>query len=317
MSQSYVSGYVTRNNESVFPIVSPDNKGVKPSGWVNKNKQWLDENLRENGAVLLRGFDIHSLSEFNKFSLNYKGNLLSYDNASTPRTRLGGNIYTSTEYPKDVVIPQHNEKSYTNQWPNTLMFFSITVAEEGGYTPLADSGRILARLNRDILSRMEEYGILYVRNYHENLDLSWQEVFQTEIKEDVESYCLNNEIDFEWINSGEQLRTKQKSKFTLVHPETNEQVWFNQSNLFHISALGKAGGELRTQLGLDNVPRNCYFGNGEEIPNEFMEKINEAIHAETFSFPWKKGDILLVDNIRMTHGRTTFSGQRKVAVAMA
>ena len=50
-----------------------------------------------------------------------------------------------------------------------------------------------------------------------------------------------------------------------IHPVTGEKGWFNQANLFHVSALGEDGKMLIDQLGVNNLPRNAYFGDGSEI----------------------------------------------------
>jgi alpha-ketoglutarate-dependent taurine dioxygenase len=34
-------------------------------------------------------------------------------------------------------------------------------------------------------------------------------------------------------------------------------------------------------------------------------------------FPWQKGDIISLDNMRTAHARMPFKGERRIAVAMA
>lgn len=157
---------------------------------------------------------------------------------------------------------------------------------------------------------------MYIRNFKTGIDLPWQEVFQTDDKEKVADYCGKNNIEYQWL-SDEHLRTKQIAQATLTHPKTKEKVWFNQANLFHVSALSK---EMKQQLlsysSIEDLPRNAFLGNGEEISEEMLAEINHVIESEVIKFPWQKFDLLLVDNILMTHGRNSYEGERKAAVAM-
>lgn len=288
--------------------------------FIADNNELINKELLKSGGILLRGFSIRSISEFNKLSNIVSPNLLDYVNRSTPRTNIGGKIYTATEYPPEKSIPFHNENAYTLSWPNKILFFCAIAAKVGGETPIADSREVFKKINQDIVNKFNEKKVLYVRNYTTGIDLSWQEVFQTEDKNEVEKYCRENSISFEWHhpnNSNVKLVTKQICQATLVHPVTGETVWFNQAHLFNAFALGEKERELLiSAVGKDALPRNTYYGDGSEIEPEVFVQINEAYEQERIEFTWHKGDVMILDNILMAHARNPFSGDRKIVVAM-
>lgn len=290
-----------------------------PINWVITNKQMLDELLLEHGGVLLRNFKISSVSEFNKFSNALSSNLLDYIFRSSPRTKLGNKIYTSTEYPADRTIPLHNENSYTNAWPNKIMFFcAIAPTISGGETPIADSRKVLQCIDSKIIAKFEQLGVQYVRNYIPGIDLSWQEVFQTDDKQQVEEYCKNNSIEFAWDSGVSELATKQTLQATLEHPVTKQKSWFNQAHLFHRSAISQEQQEtMLNALGINMLPRNTYYGDGSEIEEDVLQNIRAAYAKCETAFAWQTGDILVLDNILMAHGRRPYQGDRKIVVSMA
>lgn len=292
---------------------------LNPFDWIKENKGHLDNYLVKYGGILLRNFGIYSVSGFNKVVQLISPNLLDYVYRSTPRTKLGGKIYTATEYPADKSIPMHNENSYSKLWPEKIFFFSVIVASEGGETPIADSRRVYKRIDNSIREKFEQKGILYVRNYTaEGIDLSWQEVFQTDQKEIVNKYCQDHDIKFQWNQAGPELTTKQVCQASILHPISREPVWFNQAHLFHISALEKSDlNTLIKELGENNLPRNTFYGDGQPIEAELLDHIREAYDQEKIKFKWNKGDIMILDNILTAHAREPFKGERKVAVAMA
>ena len=67
----------------------------------------------------------------------------------------------------------------------------------------------------------------------------------------------------------------------------------------------------------ENLSTNTYYGDGSPIEPEAIDELRRAYQAESRSFPWQVGDVLLIDNMLASHGRQPYSGPRKVAVVMA
>ena len=271
------------------------------------------------GGVLLRGFDALGAAGLERFAASFGEPLLAYEFGSTPRSKIEKGVYSSTEYPADQWIDQHNEQSYTLKWPASIFFYCDIAAESGGATPVADSREVYLRLDPALRRKFAEKQIMYVRNYGNGLDLPWQRVFGTEDRSEVERYCRANQIGFEWLDAaGELLRTRQVCQSELRHPVTGETVWFNQAHLFHVSNLPESVREaLLEVVDEDDLPRNTCFGDGTPIDTAVLDEIRSVYRETMLSFEWRAHDLMMLDNVLMSHGRAPFSGKRRVLVAMA
>jgi hypothetical protein len=67
----------------------------------------------------------------------------------------------------------------------------------------------------------------------------------------------------------------------------------------------------------DELPRNAFYGDGSAIESADLQEIRDIYGAASVSFPWRKGDILMLDNFLASHGRQSFHGPRKILVSMA
>lgn len=305
-------------DDGITPMVyTPEVADIDVLSWLKANIKEVREHLNKSGCVLLRGMGIDERDKFLEVSNLLSGNdLLNYENRSTPRSHVGDKIYTSTEYPKEFTIPLHNENAYTNSWPGYVYFYADICAERGGETPIADSRLIFNDIPQQIVDAFEAHGVRYVRNFG-GFDLPWQEVFNTDDRKEVEAFCNDNDIQFEWFDDG-RLRTSQVCQATHVHPLTGEKVWFNQAHLFHVSALEENTREaMLSSHAIDELPRNAFFGDGSEIPTEMLDTIREIYQRHLKAFLWQKGDLMIVDNVLCAHGRQPFEGQRRVLVGMS
>ncbi|EJM06833.1 putative taurine catabolism dioxygenase [Pseudomonas sp. GM102] len=279
----------------------------------------VEDQLHEAGALLLRGFDVLGEHAFQDLVRGFGHELLNYEFGSTPRKAIEQGVYTSTEYPAHQTIPLHNEQSYTLQWPLKIWFHCVQPSVEGGETPIADSRRIFQQLDPALRQRFSDKRLMYVRNYGNGLDLSWEQAFNTEDPAVAEAYCRANRIAFEWKDDGE-LRTRQICQAVARHPKTQAWVWFNQAHLFHVSNLAPAIRESLMAVVDDDpldLPRNVYYGDGTELEESVLEEIRGVLAENSVYFPWEKGDVLMLDNMLVAHGRASFKGPRQVIVAMA
>ncbi len=297
-----------------LPLVHEAQPGHGLVEFSRERKAALREELLEHGALLFRGFHVPGEEGFAAFAREVF-EPLPYLYRSTPRTEVGKGVYTATEYPKQLTIPQHCENAYARQWPLKLAFFCAVAAPTGGATPLADNRRTTALIPEAVRARFEERGVMYVRNYGSGVDLPWQVVFQTKEKREVEHFCDAQAIQYEWLPK-DRLRTRQVCQALAQHPATGERVWFNQAHLFHVSALDPASQKaMLSVFKKEELPRNAYFGDGGEIPGEDLASIRAA-YGELHEFPWRQGDVLLVDNMLVSHGRRPFDGPRRILVTM-
>jgi len=304
--------------DSLPLVIRPAISEVRLADWARNNTKFVDTHLLKHGALLFRGFAMHSIPMFEEFAdATSNGGLLDYKYGSTPRKRIKGGIYSSTEYPANQTIPFHNEMSYTTTWPKKIWFCCLKAAQQGGATPIAYSPRVWERISRAVRDKFEKHGVMYVRNYGTGMDLSCMEVFGTTDRAEIDQFCRDAGIETEW-DADHRLTTLQKCQATAVHPISGQRVWFNQAHLFHISSLGTTmAEELLHELGEKKLPRNAYYGDGSTIDSEALAVVREAYRQEAVTFPWQEGDVLMLDNMLVAHAREPFEGERRIAVAMA
>jgi len=306
----------TSSSDRPLPLIIESlSEAVELVQWAGDHRDEIRKKLLRHGGILFRGFRVSEVDTFHSFIVAVSGRPLGYVERSSPRHEVEGHIYTSTDYPADQNIFLHNEQSYNNNWPLRIFFHCVVPPAARGGTPLADCRKIYRRLPAEIRQKLEDRGYAYVRNFGSGFGLSWREAFQTDDRSTVEEYCRRNDIDFTW-RFGEVLTTRQIRPVSARHPESGEWTWFNHLTFFNVSTLEPALAKALLSMGIDRLPNNTYYGDGEEIEPEVLEELRTAYRAETVVVPWQKGDILMLDNMLTAHGRESFTPPREIVVGM-
>lgn len=296
-------------------VVEPTQEDVDLIAWAAAKRGLLDERLRDAGAVLFRGFALASAEELERLATTVCSNLFT-EYGDLPRDEVSGRIYEATPYPADQRILYHNESSHMDRWPLKQLFFCALPSEEGGETPIADAREVYKRLDPALRSRFAERGLMYVRNFTPEIDVSWQEFFHTDDRAAVEEQCVRGGLSVEWKADG-GLRTRRRCRAVAKHPLTGEDLFFNQIQAHHVGCLEPAvRASLLELFAPEDLPRHVYFGDGSPIPDAVMSELVALYDELSIQFPWRKRDLLMVDNMLMAHARNTFKGKRKIIVAM-
>jgi hypothetical protein len=118
---------------------------------------------------------------------------------------------------------------------------------------------------------------------------------------------------------------------------SGEKAWFNHAQVFHLSAsvfeyrhIHERQKRLKTlfykifsalivpikkvSAKPDAQSMNMFFGDGSEIPDSYIQHIEEVIWNNLSIFQWRKGDVLAIDNFSTSHGRLPYEGEREILV---
>lgn len=315
--------------------------------YIQENKKELDEKFYRHGAILFRGFDLDTPSDFEAVALNVDNRLKNDYYGTSPRNIVKNTkyIFTASELPGHYPIPQHCEMSYVEQPPISLFFYCHIEPDYGGETPICDFRKVYTDLDPKIREEFDKKGVLTVRNYSSLENASrfnlfelkkWNEIFNTTERTEVERQCNDQHIDFKWMPNG-NLRLTHSTPASKRNPVTNEPAWFNHLQVFHPYAAkveydfihqhqqrGKTffwknflnlmvKFKQATTKPIDQS-MNLLFGDGTEIPNSYVQHVEEIIWKHMVIFPWKKNDVIAIDNFSVSHGRLPFEGKREILV---
>jgi alpha-ketoglutarate-dependent taurine dioxygenase len=300
--------------------------------YLKEQREPLKKKLLSFGGILFRGFPVEGADGFNAVidSLSL-GKPLNYVGGDTPRDKVKGKIYTSTEAPPSLKIPLHNEMSFIKNYPRHIYFYCETPSPMGGETIIADARSVYRAMDGKIKERFAQQGLRYISNFYRQdkvLDLvnrfqrahkTWMDAFETENKEDVEHLCASNEFGFKW-NKKDWLQIIYETPAVIAHPETGERVWFNQAHLYdynpRLLGFWNWVGTKLIYMRKDTIMHEIFYGDGKSLPRKELYHVMDTLDQETIKFPWRKGDVMVLDNVLAMHGRAPYKGKRRILAAL-
>jgi hypothetical protein len=284
-------------------------------GAIKKHKSWLEQQLKLSGAVLLRGFGVHTAEDFNAVVEAFDYPELPYIGGAAPRYKVVGRIYTTNDSPPDQTVTFHHEMAQVPEYPGKLFFFCETEAAEGGETPITLSHVVYERMLKEwpeFVAQLQDKGLLYTRNLADGDDLTsaigrgWQSTFLTEDRVEAEKRAAKLGAQLEWLADGGVKMITGPMPAIKEDELRQRPVWFNSM----VSAY-TAWKDSR-----NDPEKACSFGDGTPLPRNAVLACLQILHQEKAAVPWRHGDILLVDNTAVQHSRNTFVPPRRVLASL-
>lgn len=289
--------------------------GSLPEHLVTAGKD-TDDQLSTSGAILFRGFDVADPAAFDAAVQAYGAPGFTYAESlsNAVRVNVTERVFTANEAPPDTSIYLHHEMAQTPLYPSKLFFFCEVAAEEGGATPLCRSDVLLERLRESdgsFVERLESQGVRYTNIMPASDDTgsgqgrSWRSTLGAANREEAEARLARLGYDWQWQDD-DSLRATTPVLDAVRKLPDDRTVFFNQ-----LIAAFRGWSDSR-----NDPSRAISFGDGEPITMADMAEAIRLSDELTFDMPWQPGDVVLVDNFLVMHGRRPFSGKRRVLASL-
>jgi len=306
--------------------------GVSEEDSIGSQREEILKQLEVGGAIWFRGFELMKSKEgFQRF---YE--LLQLSPCQDPLASVGARavvdkkaaMYEAVNKPSRAkfFVGMHNESTFKRT--NRLgAFVCFKRAEKGGEFLLADGRAVLADMDRDVLERVYTKGVQF-----SNAELPFFDFLRSAgpLKEVLMPVCkaiadaavgakIDMELDLRWLeNEKDGLRLaafSPKQSAVNRHPTTGEPAWFCNVHSHSRFLRDTRDGALVESSGASKLNvTDMYYGDGSEISREDLEHIDAVTRKNLVYVPMDEGDVVLVDNYQVMHGRDVFEGVRLHAV---
>ncbi|KAI3727276.1 hypothetical protein L1987_67089 [Smallanthus sonchifolius] len=266
---------------------------------IRAEKTWLESLLHKSGVILFRGFPVTTPSDFNNVVEAFGFPEFSYLGGRAPRTQIIGRVYTANESPLDKRIPFHHELAYNLDFPSKLFFYCEEEPGKGGETPIVLSHIVCEKMKErypEFVAKLEEHGLTYITITGDEDDASaiggtgWKSAYMTDDKNIAEERAAKLGSKLEW--NGNAVKIKAGPRQTIRFDKGNQRkIWF----------FNHGFGPVKSNI--DEHDTYCELGNGDLVPEHAIKDCMKIMEEECVAIPWKKGDVMLVNNLMALHSR--------------
>ncbi|MFB8798798.1 MAG: TauD/TfdA family dioxygenase [Microcoleus sp.] len=242
------------------------------------------------GVLLFRGFE-NSVDTFTQFTNSLSKDFLDYTGGLFNRRVINGNatILSVNDFQDEIKL--HGEMYYQQNIPLMVWFFCAHPASQDGETIICDGRQLFNELSSPLKELFTNKKLKYNLGHLDKE--AWQKRYKTDDLRVLEQTCRSNNLIWQ-INADESIDLQYICP--AIHP----------------SRCGKYPTFINSLLPVKQAAPNALrFDDDAEITEDIVSELNEVADRITTEISWQTGDILMVDNTRIMHGRRAFSDTQR------
>jgi len=245
--------------------------------------------FKHYGILLFRRFDV-DVETFKKFTNLLSTNFINYAGGAFSRKVINGDetLLSVNDFKSEIKL--HGEMYYQKNIPLMLWFFCANPPLEDGETTVCDGRQFFNEMSSLTKELFSQNNLKFtVRMSKEG----WQKKYQIDKLKQLEEICRNNNTRLK-IFDDQSIILEYISPAIIPSKCGKYQVFIN--SLLPTKQLS---------------PNILKFEDDSDIPEEVVSELNKIAEKITTEISWQKGDILMIDNTRILHGRRAFSDDQR------
>ncbi|MBD2214487.1 TauD/TfdA family dioxygenase [Nostoc linckia FACHB-104] len=245
--------------------------------------------FKEYGALLFRGFATN-VGIFTEFSNSLSTDFRDYTGGVFQRRIINGDKTVLSVNNFKSAIKLHGEMYYQKNIPLMLWFFCEHPASAKGETTICDGRQFYNELSSATKDLFSKNHIKFTAHLSE---AEWQKQYKTEDVNQVAEICELND-----------------TRLTIYQDNSIVTEYIRPAII--PSSCGKHQVFINSLLpGKHLYPERIRFADDSDISDTVMSELNEIAERLTTEISWQTGDILMIDNTRILHGRRAFDDDKR------
>lgn len=283
----------------------------------------IEEMFTSSRALLFRGFK-QGVDQFKSFTDQFTEEYSDYKGGGSrwkmiDREVVGNDktVMTTTGATQSFEIPLHGEMYYMDTPPELIWFYADVAPTKGGQTTLCNGIELFDKLDEHIQDFLLSNTIVYHRKLESGV---WENTFLTSSLNEVFTFCESKNMEVSYHRKENSMDLSFSCSPLVKDPITQKNAFINNVLYIYMAEWAFQSGWIKGHLN-DNTaasPIIVRLADGGKIPYSIIENISKVAAEITVNINWQPGDIAMIDNTVILHGRReTIKGiDRNILVRM-